>query len=97
MKKIFLVLALAFERRDGLTRNDRHDRERAPNSEGLRRNPNRNLVDPSQLGYRQAYRFFKLTVANVARPRVSNAMSGYVLRPFRCDYLRTTLRTLTAK
>ena len=76
----------------------RRNRSReAPNSEGLRRNPNRNLVDPSQLGCRQAYRLFKLTVADVARPRVSNAMSGDVLRPFRCDYLRTTLRTLTAK
>jgi hypothetical protein len=62
-----------------------------------RKNPNWNLVDPSQLGCRQAYRLFKLTVADVARPRVSNAMSGDVLRPFRCDYLRTTLRTLPAK
>jgi hypothetical protein len=68
-----------------------------PNSEGLWGNPNQNLVDPSQLGYRQAYRLFKLTVANVARPRISNAMSGNVLRPFGCYYLRTTLRTLTPK
>jgi hypothetical protein len=62
-----------------------------------KKNTNRNLVDPSQLGCRQAYRLFKLTVANVASPHVSNAMSGDVLRPFRCDYLRTTLWTLPAK
>ena len=53
------------------------------------------LVTTCRLSRRQVYGVFKLMPAGLARPHVANAMSGDMLRPFRCDYICTTLRTVT--
>ena len=44
---------------------------------------------------RDMYGVFKLMSAGLARPHVANTMSGDMLGPFRCDYICTTLRTVT--
>jgi hypothetical protein len=64
---------------------------------GYYEHPRCRTLRTQQTRGRQAYHLIKLIVADVAGPRVSNAMSGDVLRPFGCDYLRATLRALAAK
>jgi hypothetical protein len=39
-------------------------------------------------------RIFKLATAGLARPHVTNAVIGKMLRPFGCDQNRTALRAL---
>ena len=47
-----------------------------------------------QLARRVVDGILKLVTAGVARPHVSDAMIGEVLRPFGLDQIRTTLRAL---